>query len=52
MDETTIKSSILRVVSEEIDTWLASEPTIKDPFTYEQRLFEYSLRIDKGDVDA
>lgn len=48
MDRSEIKASILRTVNEEIDSWLAAEPTITDAFTYEQRLFEHSLRIGRS----
>ena len=48
MNKSEIKESILRTVNEEIDAWLASEPNIKDAFTYEQRLFEHSMRIGRS----
>jgi len=48
MDKLEIKASILRTVSEELDQWLAEEPTIKDAFEYEKRLFERTLRIGRS----
>jgi hypothetical protein len=45
MDKDAVRASILRTVSQEIDQWLAEEPTITDAFDYEKRLFERTLRI-------
>lgn len=45
MDKSQIKASILRTINEELDHWLEEEPTIKDAFDYEKRLFERTLRI-------
>lgn len=48
MDKAQIKASILRTMSEELDEWLEEEPTIRDAFQYEMRLFERTLRIGKS----
>lgn len=48
MDKKAIRESILRTVSQEVDGWLEEEPGIKDPFLYEHRLVERTLRIGKA----
>lgn len=47
MDKIAIKESILRIIDQEVDTWLEEEPKIKDPFEYEKQLFERAMRIGK-----
>ena len=48
MDKEQIRRSILRTVNEEIDQWLEEEPNITDAFSYEQQLFERTLRIGRS----
>ncbi len=45
MDHRSIKQEILKTVSEELDIWLAKEPTIKDGYTYEDEVLKMTLRI-------
>ena len=45
MDHRSIKQEILKTVNEELDIWLAKEPTIKDGYTYEDEVLKMTLRI-------
>jgi len=48
MDKQAIRESILKTVSEELDAWLEEEPGIQDPFQYEHRLVQRTLRIGRS----
>lgn len=45
MDKQTFIESILKTVKQEAEAWFDEEQTIDDPFDYEQRLFERTLKI-------
>jgi hypothetical protein len=45
MDKQSIRESILRTVTQEIDGWLEEEPGISDPIEYETRLLKRTLSI-------
>ena len=45
MDKQSVRESILKAVTQEIDEWLEEEPGISDPIRYELRLVERTLRI-------
>lgn len=47
MDKQQIVKSILKTVELEVNEWLDEQDSIKDPFEYEQRLLERSLKYGK-----
>ena len=47
MDKQTYIESILKTVKQEAEAWFDEEQSIDDPFDYEQRLFERTLKIGK-----
>lgn len=52
MDKEAIIESILKTVRQEVEQWVEEEGTIKDPFLYEKRLLERSLRMGRAMMEG
>jgi hypothetical protein len=45
MDKTELKTIMLSAISEELDLWLAKEPTINDGYEYENEFMKTAHKI-------